>query len=311
MHSEHHHPETRAEFIPTPETEYLITDIEELVNLNAEKYLQDAPAFISVVGHQAYDSRGALPYGINRIRQALTMDNNTPRPELTGMDFTFSHPIEKSVGTPLEVRMNWSNDLSTFILADREKTLFMTHNRKNEEVLDAVFLDPEESLQILESTEVINKITGQSLEEVTERFTDTSELDQLIVRKIAGTAVDPATTLNLIHESITRNDTDGVQHTSEELRLEVNHAHELASSNNYDKRNLNVFSRRTMLRFERDQDDLGEATSEWKFKGSYRGKLVAGSEITQDTEFISDVAIPADKTLHKALFALSYPPDTL
>lgn len=295
--------EARGEFTPTPETKYYISELEQLVNENAGEYLRDTPSEIIITGYKPFSDRGESPYGINRLRQSFPDADNKILPELIDTDLELTFPTGASATSPLQLTFNWSNNLSSVIRTNDMYNMELTLNRISGDVVKAKMLDNRKTSRLFESLELPQSLFDDSMDAFIKDF---STADSLSIHQSAGTVVDPMTCLQIILNTQLRNDKDGERHIDRELCIEVDHLteHKNVEPDNPSEIDLPPSKAwRTMLRFTDEND-------QWKFSGSYRGDLSTG-ELLSDTVHNATVAIPGNKTLEKALFALNNPPSQL
>ena len=300
IHIEEASREGRSEFNPTPETRYLISDLELLVNENAGEYLRDAPSEVRITGYKPFSEKGRTPYGVNRLRQAFPNSSNKILPELIDTDLELTFPTGASATSPLQVTFNWSNNLSSIIRTNDIYNIELTQNRISGDIVKSKILDNQKASRLFESLELPASIFSDSMRDF---INDFSSADSLSVHQSASTVVDPMTYLQVTLNAHLRNDRDGERHADRELCIEVDHLTEHKSTHLDNASELYLppaKTWRTMLRFT-DEDN------QWKFSGSYRGNLETG-ELLTDTVHNAFVAVPGNKTLEKALFALRNPP---
>ncbi|UTX51557.1 hypothetical protein KI440_01205 [Candidatus Saccharibacteria bacterium TM7i] len=290
-----------AEFTPTPETVYLISDLEELVNKNADKYLHDSSAEIVIQGLKVGNNKGEVPYVLNRIRRELITSQAGRFPELINMDARFTFPLADNSRAPFSLTYNWTEDLHTIVHSQESGTIILTQG-KNDATLDSGFLEGVTAPQAANLFEIPQEITGESTAALLEAV---ASAESVFTRRQATTAVDAFTSFSLVHDAKIRNDENGERHINQELCLEINHDNERGQPDSPNEIYLPpVSTYRTMLRFGRTEGEDG-----WRFTGSYGGKLSTGELLSEVLYEHPKVAMPSNKALEKALFVLDNPPE--
>lgn len=285
------------EFTPTAETMHLVEDLEALVNKNADTYLGKSPSEVAVYGLKVGNTKGEVPYVLNRIRREQLLQTGVS-PELIDMDLQCIFPLKQRHADPFQLTYHWSNGRSTIVRAREASTVLLTLDADGS-TIDAGALDDVDAHRIAAFFEVPEEVLGRSTPQLLDAV---RSADSVHVCRKAHTVIDPMTSFTLVHDARIRNDEDNDRHINQELLLEINHFKERSAVQNpYEAYLPPINNYRTMLRFNRTENEDG-----WKFTGSYKGTLTDG-ELLGEVTYHSDIAVPSNKALDKALYALAHP----
>jgi hypothetical protein len=290
-----------SEFPPfAQETEYLITDVEELVNKNVGDHLRDQPFRIKLSDFlpEKREVRGKphLPIGISRIERDLIKDVAPGQREFTGIDLLFSFPLRKSSGeeNPINVELKWSDGVhATLALVDEHPLILITKGEEAEDVLYSAEAPRDVMRTYLETVGLPDSFWSDDFEDL---IGDIYSAQDIKIERHSNHMLDLGTTLEISHDARYMTNDIGDKELVQELCLNIDHQAEPRLSGLM----LPGTTYRNMFRFERN-----EKADQWKYRGAYAGKLESGEFIDQLVQRDPKLGVPGSKLLEKAFNFLS------
>jgi hypothetical protein len=293
-------PESARPLIPA-ETEYLISDVEELVNHNIGEYLNKQPFRMKIVdyspGMQTIRGIPHLPIGITRLDRDVVQAIAPGAREFTGMDLLFSFPMTATPAdeNPLNVTLKWSSDINARLaIVDKRPIMLVEYGNDSECLLHASSLPPEQMKTYLESIGLPDSIWGNDFRALLRDIH--SSRDVKFTRHSTET-LDIGTTLDISHEAHYMKNDRGDTELIQELCLNIDH-HTIGRIDG--PRLTGAPSFRNMFRFDRNTNE-----DAWQYRGAYASKLVAGELVDELVQQDPKLGVPGSKLLEKALTFLS------
>jgi len=298
MNAPRHHEQSEPQI--QPETEYMITDVEELVNNNVSEYLEGKTFEVKITDYipetHTIRDKMHLPIGLTRIERDVVQDVVPGPREFIGMDILFTFPLSKSNAqeNPLNVKMKWSGGVAVSLaLVDQRPVLLVTKGEEAEDVLYAAEPNRETMRTYLETIGLPNSFWGNDFEDL---MGDVYMSQDIQLERSASHLIDLGTTIEIAHTARYKTDTENTKQLVQELCLNIDHTSEPRLSGLM----LPGSTFRNMFRFERN-----ESEDQWKYKGAYAGKLVSGEFIDRMIQEDPKLGVPGSKLLEKAFQFLS------
>jgi len=291
-----------------PETEYLITDIEELVNDNVGNYLNDKTFRIKVSNFMPAEheirNKKHLPIGINRIERDVIQSTVPGMREFIGMDLLFTFPLAKGrerqgLGetadeNPINITLKWSGDVHAVLaIVDDRPIMLVTHGENSEEVLAASQPNRDVMRTYLETIGLPDSIWSDDFKDLLGDIYFSPDIE---IDRSSKHPTDLGTTIEMKHTARYLTDDDEKKELIQELCLNIDHT----SEPRYDGLVFPGMTFRNMFRFERSNDNKA-----WEYRGAYAGKLVSGEFIDQPVQEDPKLGVPGSKLLEKAFYFLS------
>lgn len=283
-----------------PETEYLITDVEELVNKNIGNYLNDKPFRVKITDYMPempiVKGTPRLPIGITRVERDLVQKFAPGTRDFIGMDLLFTYPLSKKIvdENPINIQLKWSDGINVSLaLVDERPVTLVTQGKDAQEVLFAAAPSPE-IMQTYLAT--IGLPDSMWIDDFKDLMGDIYSSRDIQLERGVTYLVDIGTTMEIAHNARYMTNDSGDKELVQELCLNIDHVSEPRLSGL-------VFPGKTfrnMFRFERN-----EQSDEWKYRGAYAGKLISGEFIDQLVQDDPKLGIPGSKLLEKAFNFLS------
>lgn len=282
-----------------PETEYLITDLEERVNKNYREFLSDAPYKIEAKGYRPELLNNEKPVGIDVLEANYLMNRGSfDRREFASMDLIFNFPLQQNDKSPWNITVKWSDGLQCRLAVISDlPLLFVEESGEGGHTLHSEILKPGVMSYYMDSLGLPSSLWEDDVKEITR---DLYQCPEFFMTQSAKTFVDPYTSIELIHDAQIRTDIDDDKQLVYELVVNIDHLDQTPPT--YEEGTLPLMPHmrfRNMLRFDRqEQEGL------WKFKGSYHGKLNVGELIDDLVQIDPKLGIPGAKVLEKAFNGL-------
>ena len=286
-----------------PETEYLIDDVEQLVNERAVEYLDGTPFRIHVRGFQPDLTMGSTPYGIRLLDRDYMEEAGKAHRELLSIAFSFQFPLNPESSNPINTCVNWSDNTSCRLAIINNLPLIIVERNHNDlsTLLSSRQLTHNEMAALLNSIGLPESIWGVDTAELLAELNNASSLR--MTRKVE-TLVDPYTTLEFVHDAHIAHDIDGEKQLIQELCLNIDHLDQSRPDTGKNELQLVPHPRyRSALRFSRSKDE-----DQWKFAGAYHGKLSTGELLHEKVQLEPQLGVPRGKVLDKALSVLNQRP---
>lgn len=282
------------------ETEFLLTDLEELVNKNIGNYLHDQPFRIKVTDYmpEMREQKGSprLPIGITRVERDIIRPVAPGVREFIGMDLLFTFPLTKSLDeeNPINVNLKWSDRLeATLALVDKRPTVIVTTGEQAEEVVFAAEPSADIMRTYLETVGLPDSIWDDDFKDL---MGDIYSSRDIKLDRGVSYIVDFNTTMDISHNARYMTNDLGDKELVQELCLSLDHTSDPQLSGIV----LPGATYRNMFRFERN-----EASDQWKYRGTYAGKLKTGEFIDELVQHDPKLGIPGSRLLEKAFHFLS------
>lgn len=284
-----------------PETEYLISDIEELVNLNVDKHLDGYPFKITAANYTPILDNGKAPIGVNRLNNTYVSPIVHGSREFTGMDLLFTFPMAPGNENPINISLKWSDDIQCRLaVVDRRPVLLVERGKDSENTLFAASPKPDEMTSYFNSIGLPESIWKSDLKELIQ---DLDNSNDIRLKRSSKTSLDPFTNFEIVHDARYMKNNDDEQELVQELCINLDHLDAGTLGNQTEMYIPPTETFRNMLRFERN--DTGD---EWIYKGAYSGKLTTGELVDELEQLDPKLGIPNGKIFDKALNALSQEP---
>lgn len=286
------------------ETQYLIKDVEELVNQNVEKYLENEPYRVKVKNYMpelpVRKGLPQLPIGVKRIELDVIDSVASASREFVGMDLLFSYPLTKSNAeeNPINVTLKWSDSIQTTLaLVDSRPVILVSNGEEAEHVLYAAESDPNTMRTYLETVGLPPSFWDEDFKRLLQDMNSSKDIS---FARHSRHLLDLGTTMDISYDARYMENNHGEKELVQELCLNIDHTGEpLAGAIR-----LPGLTYRNMFRFER-----GQYTSEWEYRGTYSGKLVAGEFIDEQVQENPALGVPGAKLLEKAFYFLNETPN--
>lgn len=289
---------------PVPaETEYLISDVEELVNREIDAHLDGNPFHIEVKNYKPLTPTQKAPYGVTRIDRDIVQKIAPGIREFTGIDLDFNFPLSQNSENPFNVSLKWSDGIQCRLaIVDNRPIMLIERGDHNEAVLFASSPEKEIMRTHLESVGLPETIWASNIKNLIGDITDSSAIK---ISRTSEDIIDIGTKLEITHESFFAVNILGDKEVTQELCVSLDHQSiPTDESNNPGFIQLAPQSiYRNMLRFNRN--DSGDA---WQYRGAYEGKLRSGELIDELVQIDPKLGIPRSKLLDKAIAYLSERP---
>lgn len=298
MNSSHHASEYDNWYRVSPETEYLISDVEELVNNNFREFLGEAPFKIKANGYKPELLHGEKPSGIDLLEADFLMDVGSFDREFVAIDMLIDFPLRSGSENPWNIEVKWSDGLQIRLaLVDKLPILLVEESKENGHTLHSEILHPEVMAEYVEKLGLPHSIWSEDIKELTR---DLYSCPEFFMTQSATRIVDPYTTVELIHDAQMRQDIDDRKQLVQELLIHIDHLEQDTPTTDPDELALMPHMRyRNMLRF--DHDDTNGL---WQYKGAYSGKLGVGEFIDEVVQVDPKLGVPGSKVLEKVLHGL-------
>lgn len=286
-----------------PEIEYLIDDVEQLVNERAVEYLDGTPFRIHVQGYKPDLRTGSTPFGIRLLDREYMGDSGKTRRELVSLDMSFQFPLNPESDNPIHASVNWSDNTICRLAIIGNMPLIIVERLDNDipTVISSQRLERNEMAALLNSIGLPESIWGI---DTTELLADLHSANSLRMTRKTETPVDPYTTLEFVHDAHIAHDIDGNKQLIQELCLNIDHLDQsISQSSQHELRLVPQPKYRSALRFARSIND-----EMWKFAGAYHGKLSTGELLYEKVQLEPQLGVPGGKVLDKALSVLSHRP---
>jgi len=294
----------------SPETEYLVTDMERYVNENVEEYLDGYPTVLKATDyHVLMTSEKKLPIGIRRIDNAYVSRFAPSERTFDSVDILMQFPIQPEAENPINIVFKWTDGTHCRIAIVDKRPLLLVEN--GDTTLHSAFINIDEMNTYLTSCGLPKSIWGANLDQVIEDIDSSSDIHTY---QRVNAAIDPFTTLEIVHEMRFKTNAHESKKVLDELCLNIDHLGdeaEITLANNIYLPPTPTY--RNMLRFEQaeeneqDSDDINNRSS-WSYRGAYSGKLEAGEFIDELVQIDPKLVIPNTKVVSKALAVLSQKP---
>jgi len=305
MNYRHHEP---SPFEIPPETEYLISDVEELVNNNVGNYLSDKTFRVKVndflpVEHEIRGKKH-LPIGIPRLERDVIQPLLPGVRDFIGMDLLFTFPLVhpstdgEMYGSPddnpLHITLKWSGNVQVVLTIVGNRPVLLVERGQNEdEVLLAAELDKVSMRAYLETIGLPDTIWSDDFEDLLGDIYTGRDIE---LDRSSKHLTDLGTSIEMKHTARYMTNDDQEKELVQELCLNIDHT----SEPRLDGLLFPGTTFRNMFRFERSLD-----ANEWKYRGAYAGKLVSGEFIDQPVQEDPKLGVPGSKLLEKAFYFLS------
>lgn len=283
-----------------PETEYLISDVEELVNEKIDKFLSDKPFAIKASGYRPELLKGEKPTGIDLLEADFLMDVGSFEREFQGMNLLFNYPLDKHDENPLNIEVTWSDGIQCRLAIVGHQPLILVEDTKvNGRTYSAEMLPWKKMESYLGQLGLPNSLWEKNIKELTK---DLHGCHEVRLSQTADSIVDPYTRIEVTHDAHLRQDVDDERQLVQELAIKIDHLDQSPPvSLAPDEISLvSHFQFRNLLRFDRTENN-----SAWAFRGAYSGKLDAGEFIDEVVQVDPKLGIPQAKVLEKALNGLN------
>lgn len=281
-------------------TEYLVSDVEELVNERIDEYLDGYPFDITVTDFQPRADTKE-PLGIRRIENTYLSKVSSNHHEFTGMDIRIQFPVVPTADNPLNITLKWEGGMQCRVaIVDRLPILLIEDTENTEKTLLSALLSAKEMTSFLNSCGLPESIWQANLEELLIDIHDSRDIQ---LHRRSQAIVDPYTNMEIIHDARYMTNDIGEKELVQELCLNIDHLDDGvdAEGNEIGLPPKSVY--RNMLRFERTEDG-----ALWSYRGAYEGKLESGDIIDEIVQLNPKLGIPKDKVIDKALSVLSESP---
>lgn len=298
MNSPHVSHNTEPAYTVAPETEYLISDVEELVNAHFREFLGDSPFKIKANGYKPELLHGTKPSGIDVLEADFLMDVGSFNREFIAIDMLFDFPLRSGSENPWNIEVKWSDGIQIRLaLVDRLPILLVEESGENGRTLQSEILHPEVMAGYIEQLGLPNSIWSDDIKELTR---DLYSCPEFYMTQSATAIVDPYTSVEIIHDAQMRQDIDDEKQLVQELLVHIDHLDQTSVVVEDDERAPMPYMRyRNMLRF--DHDDTNGL---WQYKGAYHGKLGIGEFIDEHVQIDPKLGVPSGKVLEKVLHSL-------
>lgn len=291
---------TGREIIVNPETEYLISDVEELVNKNARKFLNGAPYEIKVHGYRPELLNGTKPAGIDLLEADFLMDVGAFNREFTSMDLLFNFPVSRDGENPWNIAVKWSDGIQVRLASVGNKSILLVEDSKeNGHTYHAETLHPEIMSHYIDNLGLPPSFFTNDIKELAR---DLNSCPELFLKQRASSFVDPYTRIELLHDAEMRADDGDDKQLVQELCINIDHYSRFDETHHNDDELQPVPYRqyRNMLRFLFDEE-----TGLWKYRASYHGKLEANLLLDEEPVHKDpQLDIPSINLLRKAFEGL-------
>jgi len=303
-----------------PEIEYLVTDMEKLVNERADEYLDGYPYQVSFSDFHPMLSDNKLPSGIRRIHNTHVSSFASDTREFAGIDVQMQFPVLPNAENPVNINFKWTDGLNCRIAIVNRLPIILIE--RGDQILKSGLLQRTEMTSYLNSSGLPESMWGSDINKL---INDTNHSRDLKLQRSSTALIDPYTNMEFVHEMrLLRNDS-GEQELVEELCLNVDHLSDKAGAGNaelaeqlleaepYYSQEMTAESTelylpptatfRNMLRFERDKPG-----GSWMYRGAYEGKLESGEFIDEVVQTDPKLGLPKSKIITKALNVLNHHP---
>lgn len=286
--------------VVSPETEYLIADIEELVNNNFREFLGESPFRIKANGYKPELLHGTRPDIVDILEFDYLMEAGSPGArEFTAIDMLFDFPLNSGSENPWNIEVKWSDGIQIRLaLVNQMPILLVEESGENGHTLHSEILHPEVMAGYVEKLGLPHSIWNNDIKELTR---DLYNCPEFFMSQRASTVVDPYTGVEMVHDAQMRQDVDDRKQIVQELLVHIDHLDQTPSTHREDELQPVPHMRfRNMLRFDHDDEN-----GLWRFKGAYHGKLGAGEFIDEVVQIDPKLGIPGGKVLEKVFNGLS------
>lgn len=282
-----------------PETEYLVSDVEELVNEKIGEFLGDEPFIIKARGFRPELLSGEKPTGIDLLEADYLMDIGSFEREFQSIDLLFNYPVKGKGENPLNIEIKWSDGVQCRLaFVDRRALLLVEEAKENGQTYQAEQLPQEKMELYLSQLGLPESLWGSDIKEL---MRDLYNCPEVHMSQTAQTFVDFYTKIEVTHDAQLRHDMHDQKQLIQELAIKIDHLDQAESITSPQEISLRPHFRfRNLLRFDRTDDN-----SAWSFKGAYAGKLGVGEFIDEVVQVDPKLGIPQVKVLEKALNGLN------
>ena len=296
-----HRKKTEREPFVSPETQYLIEDVEQLVNQHIGRCLDDQPFRITLVDFtpalEEIDGHQSLPSGINRIADEIVSRVAPGSREFIGIDMSVSFPLEKDTieNNPLSVTLKWSDGIQCQLtLIDNRAIALVQNQAENEKTLSSIQLSGYKTDTYLKTIGLPESVWSDDFKDL---LGDVYFSRDITIERHRADILDLTTTLEVSHSARYMTNDLGDKELVQELCLNIDHQSDDYTDGVYFP-GRPVF--RNMLRFERTED-----ATKWQYRGLYHGRLESGALIDDVVQLDPKLGIPRGKLLDKALHFLT------
>ena len=280
------------------ETEYLVTDMEAMVNERVDEYLDGYPFQVSVADFHPTLNDGKLPSGIRRIDNSYVSKVAPGVREFAGIDILMQFPIVSEAENPLNITLKWTDGLQCRIAIVDKLPIILVE--RGDEIIHSGILDQSEMTSYLNSSGLPESMWGSSIKDLIE---DTNQSRDVKLRHASTAPVDHHTSMEIVHDVRSMINDAGERELVQELCLNVDHLSKATGGKGNEIYLPSTATFRNMLRFER-----GELSNAWEYRGAYEGKLEAGEFIDEVVQVDPKLGLPKSKIINKALNVLSKRP---
>jgi len=283
----------------SPETEYLIADLEEKVSDVYTEVLHNAPYTIRANGYHPELLHGERPTGLDLLETTYLQQFSATPGDFIGMDLLFHYPLESDTENPWNIAVKWSNGLQCRLAKVGGQSILLVEDSGENGHTHHAELVPMELMELyVESLGLPNSFIENDIKELTRDLYSCSDFN---LTQRAELFVDPYTTLELVYDAQMHQDIDDDKQLVQELLINIDHLDQTEYTTLPDEMPPAPYMRyRNMLRFERN-----ESQASWRFMGAYHGKLGTGELIDELVQIDPTLGIPGSKVLEKAFNGLT------
>ena len=269
-----------------PETSYLISDIEELVNDRVGNLLKDEPFIVKVYGYfpemqKDQKDKMQLPIGINRIANTLSAQGADVT-EFTGISLDFVFPLSPAVDNPLNVTLRWSDGTECVLALTGIGPIMYACSRDGSPLFSARL----ENHEVRSYFETLGLPSSMWKKKISTLVSDLSTSDELSMERSVTHVIDGSTAIDVRFFALHKSTEDDKKEVIQDLSFNINHFV-------IDQRRPTY---RSALRFARNVKE-----SAWVYRGLYSGKLTEGELIDELIQADPELGVPSNHLLDKAL----------
>jgi len=280
------------------ETEYLVTDMEAMVNERVDEYLDGYPFQVNVSDFHPTMNDGKLPSGIRRIDNSYVSKIAPGFREFSGIDILMQFPVVSDAINPVNITFKWTDGLQCRIaIVDKLPIILI---ERGDEIIYSGILEQSEMTSYLNSSGLPESMWGSDIKEL---IADTNHSRDVKLRHASSTPVDHHTSMEIVHDVRSMINDAGERELVQELCLNVDHMSKASGGTDNEIYLPSTATFRNMLRFER-----GETSNAWEYRGAYEGKLEAGEFIDEVVQVDPKLGLPKSKIINKALNVLNKRP---
>lgn len=303
-----------------PEIEYLVTDMERLVNERADEYLDGYPYQVSFSDFQPSSPDGKVPSGIRRIHNTHVSGFASKTHEFAGMDVHMQFPVTPNSENPVNINLKWNDGINCRIAIVDQLPIILVE--RNDEILKSGLLQRPEMRSYLNSSGLPESVWGSDINKL---VSEVAKSRDIRLQRRSTAFIDPYTNMEFVHEVRHLRNDDGEAEYVEELCLNIDHLTETKTttvanfadqllqaydedgrdmlSGGTEKKLLPLATFRNMLRFEKQSP--GDT---WSYRGAYEGKLGSGDLVDEVVQTDPRLGLPKSKIITKALNVLNHHP---